>query len=202
MTEENIFVNKLLFSLNISDFSLSLCKNCTPHRHPEKSHPYLPSNPHLKIVFMSSLPSPIFLSENLVGDSTLQQKWRGSHYVFLTYSTWFLGFNCVLLIIKIAGLETSRPTFFGEKFGIISWNRLIIFNGDMKCVLLISFLVQNLITSDNPISMWLWWIWNSAFWLEVENLRKLWAIVSYKLLPSLTQENKKTLPSALLDITT
>ena len=202
MTEENIFVNKLLFSLNISDFSLSLCKNCTPHHHPEKSHSYLPSNPHLKIVFMSSLPSPIFFFENLVGDSTLQQKWRGSHYVFLTYSTWFLGFNCVLLIIKIAGLETSRPTFLGGKFGIISWNRLIIFNGDMKCVLLISFLVQNLITSDNPISMWLRWIWNSAFWLEVENLIKLETIVFYKLIPNLSQENRKTLPSALIDTST
>ena len=93
--------------------------------------------------------------------------------------TWFLGFNCDLLIIKIAGLETSRATFLVGKFGIISWNRLIIFNGDMKCVLLISFLVQNLITSDNPISMWLRWIWNSAFWLEVENLRKLESIVSF-----------------------
>ena len=131
------------------------------------------------------------------------------HTVFLTYSTcwslknqWFLGFNCILLIIKIAGLETSRPTFFGEKFGIISWNRLIIFNGDMKCVLLISFLVQNLITSDNPISMWLWWIWNSAFWLEVENLRKVETMVSYKPLPSLSQENRKILPSALLDTST
>ena len=151
---------------------------------------------------MSSLPSPIFLSENLVGDSTLQQKWRGSHYVFLTYSTWFLGFNCVLLIIKIAGLETSRPTFLGEKFGIISWNRLIIVNGDMKCVLWISFFVQNLITSVNPISIWLRWISYSVFWLEVENLRKLETIVSYKPLPILSQANRKTLPPALLDATT
>ena len=111
---------------------------------------------------------------------------------------WFLGFNCVLLIIKIAGLETSRPTFLGEKFGIISINH---FNGDMKSVL-ISYLVQNLITSDNPISMWLWWIWNSAFWLEVENLRKVETIVSYKPLSSFSQENRKTLPSALLDTTT
>ena len=157
MTEENIFVNKLLFSLNISDFSLSLCKNCTPTPILKSFIPVFPSNPHLKIVFISSFLSPFFFFffENLVGDSTLQQKWRGSHYVFLTYSTWFLGFNCVLLIIKIAGLKTSRPTFLGKMFGIISWNRLIIFNGDMKCVLLISFLVQNLITSDNPISTWL-----------------------------------------------
>ena len=44
-------------------------------------------------------------------------------------------------------LETSRPTVFWEKFGIIPWNRLIIFKGGMKCVVLISFLVQNLITS-------------------------------------------------------
>ena len=184
MTEENIFVNKLLFSLNISDFSLSLCKNCTPTLILKNLTPVFSSNPHLKIVFMPSL------------------SWRGSYYVFLTYSTWFLGFNCVLLIIKIAGLETSRPTFLGEKFGIISWNRLIIFNGDMKCVVLISFLVQNIITSDNPISMWLWWKWNSAFWLEVENLRKLVTIVSYKLLSSLSKEKRKTLPSALLDTST
>ena len=120
MTEENIFVNKLLFSLNISDFSLSLCKNCTPQHHPEKSHAYLPSNPHLKIAFMSSLPSSIFFFffffsfvENLVGDSTLQQKWRGSQ-CFPDIQYLILGFNCVLLIIKIAGLKTSRPTFFGE----------------------------------------------------------------------------------------
>lgn len=31
--------------------------------------------------------------------------------------------------------------------------------------------VQNLITSDNAISMWLQWIWNSSFWLGVENLK-------------------------------
>ena len=114
----------------------------------------------------------------------------------------YCGFNCVLLIIKIAGLETSRPTFLGEKFDIISWNRLIFFNGDMRCVLLISFLVQNHIISDNSISMWLWWMWNSAFWLEVENLRKLATIVSYKPLSSLSQENRKTLASALLDTST
>ena len=164
--------------------------------------PIFPSNPHLKIVFMSSLPPPpLFFLGNVVGDSILQQKCRGSHYVFQTYSTWFLGFNCVLLIIKIAGLETSRSIFFGETFGIISWNRLIIFNGDMKCVLLISFLAQNLISSDNSISMWLWWIWNSAFWLEVENLWKLETTVSYKPFLSLSQENRKMLPS-LLDIST
>ena len=115
---------------------------------------------------------------------------------------WFFGFNCVLLILKIAGLEISRTIVFWKKFVIISWHKLIIFNGDMMCVLLISFLVQNLITSDNPISMWLRWIWNSAFWLEVENLKKLGTIVSYKPLPSLSQENRKTLPSALLDTST
>ena len=111
---------------------------------------------------------------------------------------WFLGFNCVPLIIKIAGLENSRSTFFGEKLGIISGNRLIIFNGDTKCVLLVSFLVQNFITSDNPVSNVNWWIWNSAFWLEAENLRKLETTVSHKPLPSLSQENRKTLSSALL----
>ena len=151
---------------------------------------------------MSSFPPTPLFFENLVGDSTFQQKWRGSHYVFLTYRTWFLAFNCVLLIIKNSDLETSRSTFLGEKFGMISWNRLIIFNGDMKCVLLISFLVQNLITSDNSISMWLCWIWNSAFWLEVGNLRKLVTTVSYRPFPSLSETNRKSLPSALLDTST
>ena len=31
---------------------------------------------------------------------------------------------------------------------------------------------ESWITSDNPISMWLWRIWNSTFWLRVENLKK------------------------------
>ena len=60
MTEENIFVNKLLFSLNISDFSLSLCKNCTPHPHPEKSHPYLPQQPPSKNCVHVKPPFPHF----------------------------------------------------------------------------------------------------------------------------------------------
>ena len=38
--------------------------------------------------------------------------------------------------------------------------------------------------------------------LEVENLRKLETIVTYKALPSLSQENRKTIPSALLDTST
>ena len=42
----------------------------------------------------------------------------------------------------------------------------------MKCVSLIIFLVQNLITSDDPIFMWLRWIWNSILWLAVESFKK------------------------------
>ena len=42
MTEKNIFAYKLFLSLNISDFNLFLCKNCTPLK---KSHPLFPSNP-------------------------------------------------------------------------------------------------------------------------------------------------------------
>ena len=42
MTEKNIFVYKLFLSLNISNFSYVLCKNCNP---PEKDHPLFPSNP-------------------------------------------------------------------------------------------------------------------------------------------------------------
>ena len=128
MTEENIFVNKLLFLLNYSDFSLPLCKNCTPtprphpQPHPEKSHPCLPQQcPSKNCVFVKSpFPHFFFFFENLVEDSILQQKWRGTHYVFLAYSTSFLCFKCVLLIIKIAGFETSRPEFLGEMFGIKS----------------------------------------------------------------------------------
>ena len=70
----------------------------------------------------------------------------------------------------------------------------------MKRALLISFLVQNLITSDNPIFMWLRWIEKSAFWIEFENLRKLEAIVYYKPLPSLSQENGKTLPQPYMKL--
>ena len=176
---------------------------------PLKNHsPIFLRNSHLKTVIMYSLPRPFSLkiwweiqrpSRN--GEVHPMCSWHRV-LIWSLKNPWVLGFNCVLLIIKIAGLETSKPTFLGEGFGMISWNRLIIFNGDMKWVLLISFLVQNLITSDNPISMWLWWIWNSAFWLEVENLRKIATIVSYKPLPSLSQENRTTLPSALLDTST
>ena len=42
ITEKNIFAYKLFLSLNISDFNLFLCKNCTPLK---KSHPFFPSNP-------------------------------------------------------------------------------------------------------------------------------------------------------------
>ena len=44
-------------------------------------------------------------------------------------------------------------TLLGEKFGTTFWNRLIILHRDIKCVLLIIFLVQNFITSNNPISI-------------------------------------------------
>ena len=40
MTEKNNFVYKPFLSLNLSDFSLSLCKKCSPDS-PEKGHPPL-----------------------------------------------------------------------------------------------------------------------------------------------------------------
>ena len=60
---------------------------------------------------------------------------------------WFLNFNCVLLIIKLAeGLEFFfwRPweiplpkqlTFLRKKFITTSWDNLIILHGDLKCIL-------------------------------------------------------------------
>ena len=39
MTEKNIFANKLFLALNISDFSVFLCKNCTPSPTPKKVTP-------------------------------------------------------------------------------------------------------------------------------------------------------------------
>ena len=56
MTERNIFVYKLCLSLNISDFSFFLCKNCNPPPGPKKSHP------PLKIEILSS---PSFLQIQL-----------------------------------------------------------------------------------------------------------------------------------------
>ena len=55
MTEKDIFAYKLFLSLNISDFNLFLCENCTPPP-PEKSHPLFPSNPPLKVEVLSSTP--------------------------------------------------------------------------------------------------------------------------------------------------
>ena len=45
---------------------------------------------------------------------------------------------------------------------------------DLKPALDQSLLLQNLVTSDNPIPMWLRLIWNSAFWLAVKNLKIYW----------------------------
>lgn len=71
---------------------------------------------------------------------------------------WFLNFNCVPLIIKLAqvleilfsGLwEIPLPiqlTFFRETFITTSWNKLIFLHGDMKCVLETISLAQKLTT--------------------------------------------------------
>ena len=126
-------------------------------------------------------------------------------FSWYTVLIWYLQYlriqKLVILVLELCPINHKscrswdlRTHIFGGKFDIISWNRLIIFNEDMKCILLISFLVQNLITSENPISMWIRWIWKSSYWLEVGNLRKLETMFSYKLLPSLSQENRKPIP--------
>ena len=48
----------------------------------------------------------------------------------------------------------------------------MILHANMKYVFLIIFLVQDLITSDDPISIWLPWIWNARFWVGVESFKK------------------------------
>ena len=189
---------------NISNFSLFLCKNCNP---PWTVQPHFPQQSPSKNFDHVKHP-PFF--ENLAGDSTSHQKRRGSHYVFLTYSTYLEHQKLVIFGLHLCSINHKNyrswnhktHSFWEKVWHHIPWNSIIIFNGDTKCVLLIRFLLQNLITLDNPISMWLRWIWNSAFWREVENLRQLETIVSYKPLPILSQGNRKTLPSALLDIST
>ena len=54
MTEKNIFAYKLFLSLNISDFNLILCENCTPP--PEKRHPPLSQQPPSKSYGPVNLP--------------------------------------------------------------------------------------------------------------------------------------------------
>ena len=53
------------------------CKNYTPHP-PEKPHIHFPQQPPFKNCDHVKHPPSLFF-ENMVGDSTPQQKWRGSH---------------------------------------------------------------------------------------------------------------------------
>ena len=80
MTEKTFLFINFFLSLNVSDFSLFLCKNCNPL---EKSHRPLTQQPPLKIEVLSS--PPIF--ENLVGGSTpTVERQGGAHYVRLNNS--------------------------------------------------------------------------------------------------------------------
>ena len=137
------------------------------------SPPSSPATPIWKL--WSCQAYPPFSFKKFVGDWTPQQKWRGSHYISLIYNTY---------------LEPQKLVIFGLQLCPINHKNCRSWN------------LKTHISSDNPISMWLRWMWNSAFWLEVENLRKLEIIFSCKPLPSLSQENRKTLPSALLDTST
>ena len=65
MTEKNIFVHKLFFSLNILDFSLSFFKNNCNLPSLKKATPFLLASPLSKL---RSCQAPLF--ENLVGGST------------------------------------------------------------------------------------------------------------------------------------
>ena len=74
MTVKNIFVYKLFLSLNVSNFSLFLCKNCNS---PDKGHSLLSQEPPLKMEILSTLPPPFFFGGNLVGGSIPPQQQKG-----------------------------------------------------------------------------------------------------------------------------
>ena len=84
----------------------------------------------------------IFSILNRVADGVVSFLWKTSVFIFLDFLN--------------LGAQTMCPQ-----------NRYF----DLKPALNQSLFLQNLITSDNPISMWLWLIWNSAFWLGVKNLK-------------------------------
>ena len=141
----------------------------------------------------------------LVGDSTLSRNGE-VHNVFLTYSTYLDPQKLVIFGLQLCPINHKncrswnlKPHSFLGKVWHHTVKQINHFQWRHEVCPLNQFSCTNLITSDNPISMRLQWIWNSAFWREVENLSKLH---TYKTLPSLSQENRKTLPSALLDTST
>ena len=69
MTEKTFLFINFFLSLNVSDFSLFLCKNCNPL---EKSHRPLTQQPPLKIEVLSSPPTV--------------ERQGGAHYVRLNNS--------------------------------------------------------------------------------------------------------------------
>ena len=107
---------------------------------------------------------------------------------FLTYSTYLEHQNLLIfwlhlcpidhkrcrwswnLVLMILGdISTYNSHFWGKRLWPHPETKIIILHRDVKCVLLIIFLVQNLISSDNPVSIWLRWIWISPFWLGVKD---------------------------------
>ena len=77
--------------LNLQTFKVSFFRYPPPHYilffcEPTLKIRFFSEPPYVIFLIMSSLPTALFL-ENVIGDSTPQQKWRGLHYVFLTYST-------------------------------------------------------------------------------------------------------------------
>ena len=108
---------KTFLLINVSDFRLFLCKNCTP--------PFTPTekfNTHLKFVIMSSFPPALFL-ENVIGDSTPQQKWRGLHYVFLTYSTYLEPQKLVIFGLQLCPINHKNCRSWNLKTHIF-WGKV------------------------------------------------------------------------------
>ena len=108
----NISVYELFLSLNISNFSYFLCKNCTlPHQ--KKAHLLFPSNPPLNIEILSNPPFKKFGSR----PSPLQHKGQGKRGCTLIFKV-----HKSKSVNKILGKYMWRNSHFWELFCIYEQN--------------------------------------------------------------------------------
>ena len=114
------------FSLNIWDFSLLLCKNCTPWN---LSFPFSPATPIWKL--WSCQASPLCF-KNFVGDWIPQQKWRGSHYISLMYNTYLEPQKLVIFGLQLCPINHKNCRSWNLKTHISS----DVTSMNMKCSIL------------------------------------------------------------------
>ena len=83
MTVKNIFVYKLFLSLNVSNFSLFLCKNCNS---PDKGHSLLSQEPPLKMEILSTLRPPLFFLKfgRRFNSPPAAERGGGAHYAVIS----------------------------------------------------------------------------------------------------------------------